>query len=205
MVRSIIVLLSLVSVTMAQVYFPSKTYRQYDTIWIKGTEVKYSKIFAQDIVGEKSIIVSFNDTSAAGIPDDSAAMKVELMQAFNRDADGSGKAFWLFNSHANPDSTSGIGSSNFALWDSLDVLDMDSTANRILKRQAVKSPSGDTVRWTYNNRLDSVASPKIPAAYRSVAPDYSNGFVLKLTGHNRNKKASYVRVLVEVHAKQESK
>jgi hypothetical protein len=155
-----------------------------DTIRVDSTNVYYSDIFWQDNGAEKMLLIEADDDSSAGFADDSAAVKIELLQVA-RFLPNSDRYVVMLPSHAHPDST--YPSLNFVLYDSLDIADMDTAA--VWSRTAVptKNLLGDTTGYTYNDVIGSAATGYGAFAYAGYTPDYSPGLVLKVTGLTSNK------------------
>jgi hypothetical protein len=173
-----------------------------DTIWVDSTSVVWSDIFWQDNGGEKCLLVTLDDTSQAGVADDSASIKLELYQVFADNAQyrRDFKNAWVLPSRAFPDSTSWPYSSSFALFDSLDILDMDSTAMWVRTATPVIKRYGnriDTLGYYYDTQLDSAVTDGSKAyAYVPIVPDASPGLAFKITGLARGAKATSVQCVL---------
>lgn len=154
-----------------------------DTVYVDSTSTVYSEIFWQTEGEYKTLLIEAYDDSTAGITDDSACIKIELLQAFNIGT----KHIVLKSSHAYPDCTSYAYSDSFLLYDSLSIQDMDTTSMFIRNALYKTNPVGDTIMKYYGVEIDSmeVVTP-LAYSYRHITPDYSPGLVLKITGLTPN-------------------
>lgn len=146
-----------------------------DTITLDSTEVKYSKAFWFSDGGKASLLLECEDTSAVGNANDSASARVEITQGFNlRDS-----VFVMLGSHA----------TDSILWDSLDILDMDTNAVYV-RQHSPYTVFGDTIGWYYLDNIDSMVTDTARYGafdYAYVTADFSPAVFVKLTGNKRNK------------------
>jgi len=169
----------------------------YDTLYVASTADTFSQVFWQDAGMEKTLLIEMNDTSVAGFDSDSCAFKLELYQAWQTQPEST---IILLPSRANPDSTGWPYSSDFVLFDSLDIADMDTVST--YRRVAIPSTdlSGDTTGYYYKTGIDTLisVSAQIAAfAYVPIAPDASAGVAVKITGKASNKKGAGSRIILK--------
>jgi hypothetical protein len=205
--RALFVVLLLCVIAQAQVVPPYNTNLMVDTVWVKSTGSVFSQVFWQDAGANKAVSITMDDTSAAARANDSAAISVELKQVFATQTGSKRKYAYVMPSLAHPDSTTWPGGSGgYFLWDSLDVLDMDTLA--VYHRERVPEVKlSDTVGWYYNRDIDSLvpAAERMPLSYRAFSADPSPGIAFKVTGKDSNKKSSFVRVIINYWQIRETK
>lgn len=161
---------------------------QSDTLYVDSTESEYTPCFAGAPYNYKVLLLSAADTNRAGFASDSAAVKIELKQVFPLGT----KYYAVMKSHAYPDSTDYPYADSVLLYDSLDIKAMDTTAKWARTPVYVRGAnSNDTVNISYSTVLSSRAAAENREAleYRVLQPDYSPGYILKLTGKLTNAKA----------------
>ena len=188
--KKLLLVLLLASVVMGVTRKPYNSHILLtDTVLVDSTEVEYTQIFWQDNGAEKSLLIEAYDDSTVGIASDSASVKIEVYQAFNRGIKNQGEVV-ILPSHAHPDSTTYPFGSSFILYDSLEVKEMDSTAVWAKTSVPLLDVRGDTVGLDFQDGLDSLQTSGFGAfEYTTVGPpDFSPGLVLKITGLSSNLK-----------------
>jgi len=149
-----------------------------DVVYVDSLDVVYSPIFWQADGGVKSLLLQANDTTSAGFAGDSCVVSVELFQVFDY---GAGHVV-LLKSRAHPDSVTFPYGSDFVLFDSLNILAMDTTSYWTKVSIPNININGDTAGVYYNDSLNAVATAPYAFTYLPIVPDYSPGLVLKFTG-----------------------
>jgi hypothetical protein len=155
-----------------------------DSCRIDSTEGKWLTVPWIDNFTNKALLIEARDDSAAGFAEDSASVSIKLYQAFSITRDN--KKFWaVLPSHAHPDS--GYLSNGWSLYDSLNILDMD-TAN-IYARNAdtIKSFSGNVKGLSWGDSILTLQESGFGAfRYVSLSPDFSHGLALYIKGNIAN-------------------
>jgi hypothetical protein len=178
----LILLLSVIAYGKSTVPPVNSSIVRSDTIIVSRDSVRYTPILYKMNRGmHKAVKITMNDTTNAGFASDTGAIRVEVYQAFNNFKDPS--KVDIFPSRAHPDS-SHPGGTDFRLYDSLDIADMDTSAEWVLSVGGARvSASGDTLQLWYSESLDSVITAPLGAkSYMFLVPDYSPGLLLKVTG-----------------------
>ena len=160
---------------------PNSKLYQRDTLIVSRDSVRYTKIFFQNDGMEKTIKITVDDTTIAGFASDTFAATYELYQTFG---DWEEKDWVdIFPSRAHPDS-SYPGGTDYALFDSLHIANMDTATQYQLAVKKYKTGAGgDTLSSIYGKTLDSLMAAPIGAkVYLSIAPDYSPGLLIKCSG-----------------------
>lgn len=164
-----------------------------DSVWIDSTEVKTMEVFWQDNYAQKAVLVEARDDSSDGFASDSYSVKIEVYQDFPLTNDISGKYnrfpyFVHLPSRAHPDSSTYPYGTDFILFDSLDILDMDTLAVYVRDSIPVTNSYGDTVDWAFGDSLKTAQESGFGAfAYQCVSFDYTPGLSFKITGLTRNR------------------
>lgn len=172
-----------------------------ETLSLLGTGSDTSMVFWQTEGGLKSILISANDTSAAGFASDSCVATIKMYQVFKNMSRYSGTTTLnagvaseviMLNSRAHPDSVTSqhAGSASFNIVTTYDVKSMDTASILNLTRGAYIT--GKSSRNVWAN------------AYFDLAPSYSNGVAFIATGGSANKKGKptlwRIRIFQEVGA-----
>lgn len=165
-----------------------------DTVFVTGTDTAYSEIFWQGTNYQQSFVIEADDTSAAGVGGDSAAVAIEVLQAFE---DGS-RDVLLLHSRAHPDSLSFPYGSRFLLGN-LDATTMDTAA--VYKRVRVPriGVRGDTTGYIYSTEIDTLGSDVKALDYYTFPVHYSPGLVFRLIGAAGNKAGSASRWIIRAY------
>lgn len=154
-----------------------------DTLYIRDTEAKFSKIFWQPDGGVKSLLLSLDDTLAAGFANDSCKISVELMQIFYM----TDKNVIVLPSKAHPDSLTYPGGKSWFLWSALEAKTIDTAA---LYLRGVTGTG-------YTDKIGAATTPRAAYVYMQIAPDFSPGICLRITGLNGNaKRATGSRIII---------
>jgi hypothetical protein len=177
------VLMLSTSYPQSQMVMNSKTI-QVDTIFIDSLSVNYGSVVYMDKGTYNAILLQANDTNSAGFASDSIGYKIELLQAWNIDA----QKVYLANSAAHPDTTTWPGSTGFTLVAALTVANMDTIVYNRDTTQ-VRNYNGDLIGFKYKTRLKS-AAVTAPNAYKYyfISPDFTPGYCLRITGTATNAK-----------------
>jgi hypothetical protein len=156
-----------------------------DSCRIDSTETKYLRVLANDAYANKTLLIEARDDSSAGFASDSACVKIEIVQVWpiNR---GNIEYFVELNSRAHPDS-SYPGGSDYVLFDSLDILSMDTVCVYKRNRVTITNPSGNS---SYaGDSLKTLQTSGFGAfVYTCLPPDASPAGVFKFTGTSKNEK-----------------
>ena len=198
MKRSVLMVVILIAFASVMARYPAPTQNKprnssvkfVDTLYIDSTESKWTDVFWQDFGAQKILFIQADDTSEGNFGGDSAAVKIELYQAFPRYKNQ--KDVVLLQSRACPDSTSWPYSGEFVIDDSLDVLEMDTTCLYAFTAVADTLPTGDTVGYYYTTVIDSAVTDSaeyIACKHYLLTPDASPGIAFKVTGKASNKVA----------------
>ncbi len=178
----LILLLSVITYGKSTVPPFNSSVLRSDTLYLSRGDVGYTPVLFNLNNGmEKSYKITIDDTTNTGFNNDSGAVRVELYQAFNNIKDPS--KVDIFPSRSHPDSAF-PGGSDFIMFDSLHIADMDTSAEwRLSVGGARVSAAGDTLQLWYNESLDSaITAPLGAKAYMFLVPDYSPGALLKVSG-----------------------
>jgi len=175
-----------------------------DSVFIDSTVTVTMPIFWQDNGEQKFILLEARDDSSTGFASDSFSVKIEARQVFplnNRIGDYNSFPYAVdLASKAHPDSTGYPYSSDFILFDSLDILDMDTACVYARNLIPATNSAGDTVDWVHGDTLLTLQTSGFGAfEYVAVPFDYSPGLTLKITGLLRNLKrgtGSFLRVRI---------
>ena len=171
-----------------------------DSTYVLGTATVAMKVCWQDNWANKAILIEARDTSATGFATDSAAVRVTAYQVFPFTSSPGKEVFAALNSRANPDSTTKYGSSVFNLFDSLDILSMD-TACVYLRNRSTLTMTGGAPGTSAGDSLKTLQTTGYGAfAYIALPFDFSPAFVLKLSGRASNRKAKPTKWHVRVYA-----
>jgi hypothetical protein len=157
-----------------------------DSMRIDGTETKTTKAFGIDKGAQLSLLIEARDDSSSGFADDSASVQVKLYQVWPVSV-GSREYFVRLNSKAHPDST--YPGADWILFDSLDILDMD-TASYYHRDVTIDSTGNRGKVRVWGDSLVTADSVGVVGAveYIDFAPDFSPALMLQLTGNLRNAK-----------------
>lgn len=163
-----------------------------DSTRIDSTETKIMKAVWQDGYAQKAILIEARDDSTAGLISDSACVRISVLQLFpfnGLTGNTIGQFFVALNSRANPDSTTKMGSSVFNLFDSLNILSMDTAA--VYKRGQTTGATFGGTGWMPNDTLktlQTVAKGYGAFAYTALPFDFSPAIAFKLKGCASNHK-----------------
>lgn len=165
---------------------PANTSVWEDSLRIVGTGSDTTCVIWVDKLAEKVLLIEGNDSTSAGFASDSASVDVRVMQVWPITAKGTNNYFVVLNSHANPDSTSGNGSSSWKIFTALSVPTMDTANVFVRNRVSVdqRSIPGDSIL------AKSTLSNFGAFAYARISPDASPAIAFILTGTAGNKKAA---------------
>lgn len=185
MKRVVLLVLIIIAVVHGRTNTQENQLMYADTIFVDSVNVSYTKVFWQDKGTYKSVLIEAFDDSSAGFASDSISASIELKQVFNLGP----KYFVVMNSRAHPDSTTYPNSTNFMLSDSMYLAKMDTTAKWIRTAIYKTNLLGDTVETNYSDDIATQATTTNRGAYwyQDLAPSYSPGILLKLTGKLQNK------------------
>lgn len=143
-----------------------------DSFYVDSTESKFTQAFPIDIYSKYSLLVEAREDSTDGFSGDTAAVRVQLYQAWPITS-GNCEYFVTLKSHG-ADST---------LWDSLDIHDMDTLA--AYHRDFVMDSAGGQARgrtWGDSLVLLDTNSTLNAFAYKDFTPEYSPAVTFKVTG-----------------------
>ena len=208
--KALVIALACVSVVFARGgsrfdYAPFNTrYVFEDSCNIDSTDTVWMPMFWQDNGKEKFFLFEARDDSSDGFDSDSFSVKIDAYSVFNlnnRIGDYNSFPYMVrLPSQGHPDSTSFPYSSEYILYDSLDILDMDTACVYARNLIPVLNSTGDTVDWSYGDSLSTLQTSGFGAfSYLQADFDYTPGLMLRIVGLTRNLKSgvgSFLRVRV---------
>ena len=142
-----------------------------DTIYVDSTSSSNSKVYWQDYGAMLSMTIEAYDDSTAGTANDSAKVQMDLYQVQYM---STGKvAIFVAPTDTLPDS--------------LNIVDMSTTAAYTLGTDDRTDAQGNVVGYKYNTELDAAATGFGALLYHDMdRTDYSPGYMVKLTGLGNN-------------------
>lgn len=157
-----------------------------DTIRVDSLSAVWTQAFAIDQGVNLILELEADDDSTAGFADDSACVSVELYQAIPETRDNIG--YWkLYKSKNDPDST--YPGTDFFLFDSLDITDMDTAAVFFRDTTSFTQRSGGGKIMVYGDSVVTAdtLSKFTALEYLAFTPDLTPALALKFTGLSPNK------------------
>jgi len=107
----------------------NSSYAPVDSFAIDSADVVYSRAFALDNGTYKTLMVEMRDDSSAGFASDRGAVSIEFMQLLPVDRNNN-KYFSVLRSKADTTNGSYPAGGAYMLFDSLDIVDMDTASMR---------------------------------------------------------------------------